>query len=111
MSEFCKLWPGGPLFAQSGHFRLGTDSVLLADFVNTRGLSRGIDLGCGSGAIALLLLVKTEKLNMTGLELYADACDTAHENMAENGLSHRCDIVNGDIRRVRELYEIGRAHV
>ena len=107
MSEFCKLWPGGPLFAQSGHFRLGTDSVLLADFVNTRGLSRGIDLGCGSGAIALLLLVKAEKLHMTGLELYAGACDTARENMAENGLSHRCDIVNGDIRRVRELYDTG----
>ena len=32
-------------FAQAEHFRLSTDCVLLADFVNTAGAVRGIDLG------------------------------------------------------------------
>ena len=31
------LWPGGPRFRQAEHFRLGTDSILLADFVKTDG--------------------------------------------------------------------------
>lgn len=44
MAEFHELWPGGPLFAQAAHFRLGTDCVLLADFVNVSGAVRGIDL-------------------------------------------------------------------
>ena len=34
MAEFNELWQGGPVFAQAEHFRIGTDSVLLADFVN-----------------------------------------------------------------------------
>ena len=50
------LWPGGPRFLQAAHFRLGTDSVLLADFVNTAGARRGMDLGCASGITPLLLL-------------------------------------------------------
>ena len=33
-TEKMELWKDGPQFEQSEHFRLGTDSVLLADFVN-----------------------------------------------------------------------------
>ena len=47
-----ELWKDGPQFEQSEHFRLGTDSVLLADFVNIGARRRGIDLGCGSGHTA-----------------------------------------------------------
>lgn len=41
MAEFVELWQGGPVFAQAEHFRLGTDCVLLSDFVNTSGAKRG----------------------------------------------------------------------
>lgn len=107
MAEFVELWQGGPVFAQAEHFRLGTDCVLLSDFVNTSGAKRGIDLGCASGAIALLLLWRSPKLSMTGLEILPQAAELARENMAENGLSGRCDIVTGDIRRHRELFKPG----
>ena len=43
MPGFERLWENGPLFAQAEHFRLSTDCVLLADFVNTAGAVRGID--------------------------------------------------------------------
>ena len=36
-------------------FRFGTDSVLLADFAAPRRSDRAVDLGCGTGAIALLM--------------------------------------------------------
>ena len=58
MSEFEPLWPGGPVLRQAEHFRLGTDTVLLADFVKTDSRRSGIDLGCASGALMLLLLWK-----------------------------------------------------
>ena len=45
MSEPEILWLGGPKLLQAEHFRLGTDCVLLADFVNTAGAKRGIELG------------------------------------------------------------------
>ena len=82
MAEFCALWPDGPLFAQASHFRLGTDCVLLSDFTAIGGAKRGIDLGCASGAIMLLLLSRSERLHMTGLELLPEAAALARENMA-----------------------------
>lgn len=107
MAEFNELWPGGPVFAQAEHFRLSTDCVLLADFANISGAARGIDLGCASGAIALLLLARSEKLHMTGLELLPDAAELARENMEKNALADRSRIINGDIRRHRELFRSG----
>ena len=107
MPEFTELWAGGPVFAQAEHFRLGTDSVLLADFVNTSGAARGVDLGCASGAIALLLLARSPALHMTGLELLPDAAALARENLEKNGLAARGEIVAGDIRRHRTLFRAG----
>lgn len=107
MSEFFELWPGGPLFAQAEHFKLGTDCVLLADFANTAGRKRGIDLGCASGAIALLLLQKSQTIHMTGLEINPKAASLAEENMKINSLSKRSGIITGDIRKCRELFKTG----
>lgn len=107
MNKFVELWSGGPIFAQSEHFKLGTDSVLLADFVNTGNYKRGIDLGTGSGILPLLLLNKSEKLAMTGLEINEDACQCAKANLFENGLCQRSEIICGDIRVCREKFKSG----
>lgn len=106
-TEFRELWSDGPLFAQAEHFKLGTDCVLLADFINIGAAQRGIDLGCASGAIMLLLLARSERLHMMGVELLPAAAELARENMAVNALSERSEIVCGDIRRVRELFKAG----
>ena len=107
MPEFTALWEKGPVFAQAEHFRLSTDCVLLADFVNTSSAAKGIDLGCASGAIGLLLLSRSPRLHMTGLELLPQAAALAGENMAVNGLSARSRIVTGDIRQHRQLFPSG----
>lgn len=105
--KLTELWPGGPLFAQAEHFRLGTDCVLLADFAGRASARRGIDLGCASGALALLLLWRWERLRMTGLELLPEAAETARKNLAVNALEGRGEIVTGDIRRHRALFRPG----
>lgn len=107
MPEPETLWPGGPQFLQAAHFRLGTDSVLLADFVNTAGAARGIDLGCASGIEMLLLLTRASKLHITGLEIVPEAAALARENLALNGLMERGEIVTGDIRDHRALFRTG----
>lgn len=86
---------------------MGTDCILLSDFINISGCRRGIDLGCASGAIMLLLLTRSEKLHMTGLELLREATDIAGLNMSENELSSRSDIICGDIRSCRTLFPTG----
>ena len=107
MAEFNELWQGGPVFAQAEHFKLGTDSVLLAAFANAASARRGIDLGCASGVVALLLLSGNERLCMTGLEIVPEAAELARENMEKNGFSARSQIICGDIRRHRELFRSG----
>lgn len=107
MPVFESLWEQGPVFAQAEHFKLGTDSVLLSSFVKSPGAKKGIDLGCASGAISLLLLQRLPKLHMSGLEIVPEAAELARENMAANGLEDRSCIVCGDIRRHRELFKSG----
>jgi len=107
MAEMEELWPGGPVLKQAAHFKLGTDTVLLADFARASGAKRGVDLGCASGAAMLLLLAKAEKLRMTGLEIVPEAAELARENLAANGLSGRGEIVTGDIRDHRALFRAG----
>ena len=105
--DFVELWKNGPRFAQAEHFKLGTDCVLLADFVNTAGAKNGIDLGCASGAIDILLLAKSDKLRMTGLEILPAAAEVARCNMAENSFGNRSTIITGDIRQHRQLFKTG----
>ena len=107
MSDFEQLWPGGPVFRQAAHVRLGTDTVLLADFVKPEGRLRGIDLGCASGALLLLLLARAPRLHMTGIELDPEAAERARENLAVNGLDTRGEIVCGDLREHRTLFAAG----
>ena len=107
MAEFNELWQGGPVFAQAEHFKLGTDSVLLASFASAKSARRGIDLGCASGVVALLLLSGNERLCMTGLEIVPEAAELARANMEKNSLSTRAEIICGDIRRHRELFRSG----
>ena len=107
MSDFEALWPGGPVFRQAAHVRLGTDTVLLADFVKPEGRLRGIDLGCASGALLLLLLARAPHLHMTGIELDPEAAERARENLAANALEGRGEIVCGDLREHRTLFAAG----
>lgn len=107
MGDLEQLWPGGPVLRQAAHFRLGTDCVLLADFVRADAARRGIELGCASGAAMLLLLARTQKLHMTGLELNAEAAELARENMAANAFAERSAVVTGDLRRCRTLFPTG----
>ena len=105
--EVQELWAGGPVFRQDPGARLSTDSVLLADFVPLRGAERGVDLGCGAGILSLLLLCRSEKLHMTGLELRPEAAALAGENLARNGFSQRSAVLTGDIRDHRALIPHG----
>ncbi len=104
MAEFEFLWPGGPLFQQAEHFRLSTDSILLSDFIRPGSARRGIDLGCGSGILTLLLLLKSECLSMTGLELLPEAASLCEENLRVNALEGRGNALCGDLRKSRELF-------
>ena len=77
-------------------FPLGSDSLALGRFATVRRRWRVCDLGCGSGALGLLLLEREESLAVTGVERSPAAADIARRSFAHNGLSAR--ILTGDLR-------------
>ena len=90
----------GPyIYRQSGScFPLGQDSLLLGGFATVRRGDKVWDLGCGAGALLLLLAGRAPGLTLTGVELSAADSDLARENLAENKLAGT--ILTGDIREV-----------
>lgn len=105
--DFDELWPGGPRFpADGGSFRVSTDSVLLAHFAARIRARRVLDLGCGSGVLAVLLGLSHPGAAIEAIDIQPDAASRAACAMAENGLSPalvRC----GDLRGHRALYAAG----
>ncbi len=86
------------------HFRLSTDSVVLADFAEFRPFDAVCDLGCGCGGLTFLLAAKYPNLRLTGVELQASAAEIAKQNAIDNALTERVQILHGDLREHRTLF-------
>lgn len=97
------LWNGVSM--EDGPFRLGTDSVACAWFADFPSGSKICDLGCGSGAISLMLLATDPTLQLTGIELMPQAAALAKENAANSGLSF--SVMQADLRQIRQVLPAG----
>ncbi len=78
-------------------YRIGSDSILLAATVQAKPEERVLDIGCGSGAIALALAQRLPEVRVDGLELQAELFDIACRNVVLNGLEQRVRIIAGDL--------------
>lgn len=106
--NYDELWPQGPkLICSNKVFALGTDAVLLSAFADTSGVKRACDLGCGSGIIAMLLAWNNPKLTADGIDIQPESVRLAGENMVLNGLSDRVNIIEGDLRKYRDIGNAG----
>lgn len=88
-------------------FRLSTDSMVLADFAAFPRGAAIADLGCGCGALSLLLCAGDAQARLTGVELQPDAAACARRNAGRNGLTERFTVINGDLREHRTLLPHG----
>ena len=92
------LQNGYQLIQRPDMFCLGTDSVLLTDFAAPRAGEVCVDLGCGNGAIALLLAARRADAHIDGVELQMQAADMAARSVQLNRLEARVRIFQGDMR-------------
>lgn len=77
--------------------KVGTDGVLLGAWVQPLNASRILDVGTGSGLIALILAQRSEA-EIIGVEFDASAAGQAAENALNSPWSNRIQMVHADFR-------------
>lgn len=85
---------------------IGTDSVLLADFA-LPAQGRICDLGCGAGAVMLLMALRGSSARFDGVELRREAAEKARRNVLRAGLSDHISVHEGDLREIETILERG----
>ena len=84
-------------------YRFSADSLLLADFPDLTGVTKAVDLGTGSGVIAISLAKRSKELNVVGIELQDTLFDLAVRNVDLSSLSDRVEIIKGDLKDIKEI--------
>ncbi len=92
-------------------FCFGIDAVLLSDFATVREGERVLDFCTGSGIIPLLLSVKTKAKHITGFEIQKQSVDMARRSVLLNELQERITIIEGDIKDLEGVKEMGKFDV
>ena len=82
-------------------FCFGIDSVILSSFANEiHKNSKILDLGTGTGILALLLSAKVENSKITGVEVQKEVADMAKRSIALNKLENRIEILNINVKEI-----------
>ena len=76
--------------------KVGTDGVLLGAWAPVVDCQRILDVGTGTGLIALQLAQRTTTAEITGIEIDADAAQQAKENVEQSPWNQRIHINHGD---------------
>lgn len=84
-------------------FRFGTDTVLLADFARPRRGEKIIDMGCGTGAIGLIMLAHRDDITVDGVEIQEDVADMARRSALINRVDDRFRVHCADMRNCHEI--------
>jgi len=95
------------IFQKKKGYRFSLDALLLAHFVVLKDGEDLLDLGTGSGIIALILARRHSPGRVLGIEFQEDCVAMARRNVILNGLEGRVEIRRGDVRRPADFCEPG----
>lgn len=81
--------------------KVGTDGTLLGAWASVpQGNSRVLDIGTGTGLIALMLAQRFPNAEIMGIDIDADAVRQARENVAASPFAARVTISEADVRQM-----------
>lgn len=103
-NERIDIVPGSDLkiIQNKDKFSYGTDAIFLSDFANAKGVT--IDLGTGTGIIPLRLYAKNKIDKIYGVEIQEEVADMAKRSIALNNLEDKIEILNIDLKKLKEHF-------
>jgi len=69
--------------------KIGTDGILLGAWADISGAATILDIGTGTGIIAIILAQRAEQATIHGVEIEPGACEQANENMQRSPWASR----------------------
>ena len=78
--------------------KVGTDGVLLGAWVNLSNSHRILDIGTGTGLIALMMAQRCNDSNITAIDINTEAVSQANENIQASPWKDRVIAIQQDIR-------------
>jgi len=91
-------------------YRFSVDSLLLVEFTRIPKDAHVLDIGTGSGVIALCIARRYPRSKVLGIEIQEGLFRLAQENVRRNRLETQVEVIHGDIARARELFSAGMFH-
>ncbi|MDF1571741.1 MAG: methyltransferase [Bacteroidales bacterium] len=78
--------------------KVGTDGVILGAWTEVVGAGRALDIGTGTGLLALMLAQRSQKLIIDAIEIDLAAARQAAENVAGSVFSEKISVQASDFR-------------
>ncbi len=78
--------------------KVGTDGVLLGAWADVSGVATALDIGTGTGLIALMLAQRSPALSADAVEIDPVACQQARENMLASPWAERLRLLEGPVQ-------------
>ena len=91
------------VFQDTDDYAFSQDSVFLANMAKLSPSDAVLDLGCGSGILSTLALVKKHVKKAVGIELQPRVADMARDSAIENGLQDKFDVICADVKDIRSI--------
>lgn len=78
--------------------KVGTDGALLGAWACVEGSHAILDVGTGTGLLALMAAQRAPEATVTAIEIDSDAAVQAQENAAASPFASRINVLQGDVR-------------
>jgi len=78
--------------------KVGTDGILLGAWVDCGGMGRALDVGTGTGLIALMMAQQNSTMQVDGVEISEVAYLEALDNVKESSFKERITLYNDSIQ-------------
>jgi len=90
--------------------KVGTDGVLLGAWCEVESANSALDIGCGTGLIALMLAQKKAKLKIDAVDISAESAAETEENVQNSlfkeQISVFCDSIQDFAEKCKKKYDL-----